>query len=166
MDTYFYAQNLDNSSPDDHMYIGNEKVPYDLEYPPGFERINFINELASRKNNFTHFKYDEFNVFYSYNKNQYLIEMCTKEQDDLGRAGIILFSGNIDELSKQPEGLISAISIFAKDIKWDIDLPKVDRINRIARMIEKKISLKKKVFVLIGVVILLIIVISILSIKC
>ena len=158
MNTMFYSQSLDNSSPD-YMYSGNKPIPIDTDFPPGRQRIQFTNELARRKRKLSSIKYStDITLYYSLTSKLYLIEMSSNEYDESNRRRTILFSGDLDDLTMTPGELTEDVKLYSNRIGWQVDSHNIDEILRIGAELRSKQLRKKKIIrgmVLITVVLLI-----------
>jgi hypothetical protein len=140
MSTYIYAQNLDNTSPD-HLYIEMRKIPYDIEYPPGAESTEFMNELARRKDSLRTFTYKGLRV--SYSTTLFLIQIQSEEEDSVGRNGVVVLSGDLEAL-EQPQKLISQLDHFLTEISWSAPVPTEMVLESILKEIKQRLLHNKR----------------------
>lgn len=137
--TYFYSQNLSNQAPE-HMFLGSTSVPIDSKYPPGQDRIQFVNELAQRRGSIkrTIDTGDSTYAAYSFTKDIYLIELYSEEYDESGRRRTVLVSGQLDQIIDAPEQVVFELRNFLSSIDYQVKKETINNILHIAAAFKRK----------------------------
>jgi len=137
------------------MYHDNEPVVYDTDYPPGYEREEFVKEMIHIKKVVRErCSYRNLTILYAIIAKRYYLEVPTRELDDSERKRHIVIAGSLEDLYENT--IVMKLRSFASAIGWRIDRSVYDDLDELNLKCISEIR-KKKLVVSLAVIILILV---------